>query len=168
MLTSLMLPRRPLPRAPLGANQHAHLTTYRIRNFLALFSSIPFSFFTLRTLLRNGRSTTPFNSSASALFLSPWGCGGIHPILVHPGRSSRSELAAFPRITHRESSSRISRSVAYPFSPSRNDMRTKGLQPIWNHIVTCFLPSRPFGCTSLRQTPGVGGGFLRGTDRAHP
>ena len=30
----------------------------------------------LRTLWRNGRSTTPFDSSASALFLSQRGCGG--------------------------------------------------------------------------------------------
>ncbi len=43
-------------------------------NFLALFSSISFSFYTLRTLLHNGRTATPWESMGSALFLSQRGC----------------------------------------------------------------------------------------------
>ncbi len=62
------------------ARRGGQLTKSRICNFLAPFSSIPFSFYILRTLLRNGRSTTPLHSRASALFLSQWGCGGYDPV----------------------------------------------------------------------------------------
>src|SRR6266568_8631525 len=61
-----------------SAGNELWLSVPRITNHqLALFSSIPFPFFILRTLLRNGRSTTPFDSSASALFLSQRRCRGV-------------------------------------------------------------------------------------------
>src|SRR5438445_4299211 len=50
-----------------------------------------FLFFILRTLLHNGRSTTPLHSSASALFPSQRGCGGTPlPVL------RRSDLRPLP------------------------------------------------------------------------
>src|SRR6266566_6412861 len=63
---------------PAPAGKELWLSVPRITNHqLALFSSIPFPFFILHTLLHNGRSTTPFDSSASALFLSQRRCRGV-------------------------------------------------------------------------------------------
>ncbi len=117
----------------------------------SVFHSKFFAFNRLRTLSQNtggGMGFFPFWFT----LLAPSSEGSR----LHQGNSLPSHHSP---ITNQES--RISRSVAYPCRPSRNDMRTKDLQPIWNHIVTRFLAPKPFGCTSLRKTPGAGGSFLR-------
>ena len=50
-------------------------------------SSNLFPFCLLRTLWHNGRSTTPFDSSASALFLSQRGCRGVALVFLTKGIS---------------------------------------------------------------------------------
>src|SRR5437667_1036690 len=104
MIRHAILPRAPVsacPECSRGANHHSlagcggHFTKSRICNLLASFPSIPFPFFTLRTLWRNGRSTTPFDSSASALFLSQRRCRGYDPVensLVSPANYQLSPV----------------------------------------------------------------------------
>ena len=148
--------------------------------FLCHFSFKPFRPKPLRTLLRNGRSTTPFDSSASALFLSQ---RRVYPLLLSSqsvaaqlqlGESFDSQLSFIPRGPEGAINYRLSTLHLSPFLSSSCTLlqdtahlshSTPLSRPLFSYSYALFCTPRNTNSrlfnhsrTLCEKHPGVGGG----------